>query len=1363
MKNAPAKFIRCLLLLLFFTISEAYGQAIIRVKVVSVQAMVSAECDGVVIPFIGCVGCGSDFVWEFTAVDNTIGYTNNNPALFGVFDFNYAFNNNVSNPYTLVSPSPNFVPNNGLFFDHEYYCPSDVPALINLAWEGYENDDVGNYNVLGLSDGETGLQNVTMAVPGAPGVLPYSFTAVSTDGGCPQTYKINLQVERLASTSTAVVLADNICNANLFNTNTTYTTAFCLSNSLENNEPRGGDVAATNSSAWFKFVAPNSGAVEITTDETGTEFGTYFQLYHAADGGVCGTGIQPITGTLIKDKFEYLSHHEFSDGIDLFESDPEAQLSFNACDPLSPFSYQKLIAGQTYYVQISGDDANDAGIIKIRINDLGGGPAGDTEDIPCLSSTVTPLTNVISSTASSPVTAVLDFGCAHDGGNDRSETGTQHTNNDPNRYHAYDYNHPAFNNPVMNESVWLNFIAPNKGRMIFEADYQSALYGENNALFGYDKDFAPGIPADYSCANLEFLAEDDGGTNSFLGGDPSAVIQVQCLEPGYKYFGMIDPSDNVTPLNAQSISAWLYDPSVANPTPNPPGNDILCLALADPLYAVPVTPAGTNPNFQAVAGSNEFACREYLAGEPPAAPLSVDRCDQTVWHYFIAPPSGVVEMNIRAYIGMDTLRYNIFELLNGTDCYGGLGPATFTQDGTRFTPIITPLLEGSAGFDGTQESLCCLIPGKIYAIQLDGGAPGDEGQYIIEYIREVESDAGDIFVQLANGTQINVTQPDTAFVCFGDSLYPGIMVNGIGQSTLDIPGCLTLGYVMHSTNPVPNPAANSGFTFIDSVQTATGGFVNNTSGNGTFSNPNFNQVYWISPMADEPANWGDLTCSSSTVENGVPVVFLQPIVPVTNYNNALCEISFSATGGIAAYNGSPFDYLIENASGNAVDAGTISSGVTFVYEVPSAEVFTITLTDGSCPFTFTVDASACNNPCVVSPNIQFVASNLCNGETIFLEGANQTSAGVYTDVFTAANGCDSTVVTTVTLINPVTFEQTQTICQGLTFTVGTSVYNTSGQYTDVFTGANGCDSTVITTLFVESTINSSQSATICNGDTYDFNGQILSETGSYTFTTTAVGGCDSVITFFLNELPANVTNLNVTICSGASYTFEGQTLTQSGQYSDTLTASNGCDSIRVLNLIVSPAINGASSATICSGQSYNFGTQVLSQAGTYTELYQTTAGCDSLATLFLFVDDAPEYFSDTTICLGEVLIFGSQNLTVSGIYDELFPSASGCDSLVHLELTVSDCEGPFIISNILTPNDDGQNDTWKISDYTKIAGCNVSIYNRWGQSVYQTTDYQNDWSGTKDGEPLPDGVYFYSILCGDTEYKGPLNLFRFKK
>jgi hypothetical protein len=59
-----------------------FAQATIKVKVVSVQTLNNVDCDGL---FLG----NSDFVWEFTATDNTIGLTNNNPALFGIFNFNY--------------------------------------------------------------------------------------------------------------------------------------------------------------------------------------------------------------------------------------------------------------------------------------------------------------------------------------------------------------------------------------------------------------------------------------------------------------------------------------------------------------------------------------------------------------------------------------------------------------------------------------------------------------------------------------------------------------------------------------------------------------------------------------------------------------------------------------------------------------------------------------------------------------------------------------------------------------------------------------------------------------------------------------------------------------------------------------------------------------------------------------------------------------------------------------------------------------------------------------------------------------------------------------------------------------------------
>lgn len=1277
---------------------NAAGQANIQVKVLTVQVLNNVDCDGF---FSG----NSDFAFEYAASDNTLGYTNNSPAAFGLTgDFNFSYQNGNNGPWTL---NPNSV-----FFNHDYYCINDIPSQINIDWQAYENDDpIFNWDLTGaFSELRTNVISVNIAVPGAPGSSgPVTFTGSGSSGCGTQNYSITFEVIR-TDIPGVLVMADDICDAQDVAINTTYGFAYCTVNTLEPNEPRAGDVASNNASGWVKFTAPASGEVEITTDLSGTEIGTYFQLYHAADGGVCGTGIQPITGTLIKDKFEYLSHIEFSDGIDLLGVDPEAQLSFDACDPIPLISYPKLIAGEVYYVQITADSPSESGLVQFRVNDLGGS-SGSPDDIPCQSSNISFGTAFISNSNGDPASVTVDFGCAMDGGNDAGETGAPAPDNNAVNYHAYDYDHPSFNNNTMNESVWFNFTAPNQGRIVMEVDYDNFLYGENSALFGYDKRFAPGIPTDFSCANLEFLNAASGDMNTGFGTTESAVLMQPCLEPGYNYYGMMDPSDLVTPLSPQDIYAWVYDPSVVDPTLNPPGNDILCLTVLDPLYEVVVTPAGMTPPFQAVAGTNELACTEYLAGEPPAHPDSLLRANQTVWHYFTVPPSGAIEMNIRAYIGLDTLRYAVYELLNGTDCYGGLNPATFTDDGTQNTPIITPVLQGTAGFEGTQESICCMTPGAIYAVQLDGGYPGDEGQYIIEYIREVASYAGDTYVELANADIIDFSSGDTAFVCFGDNLIPGNMLDGNGDPTLDIPSCLTPGFVMHSTLPIPDPVSGSGFTYIDTVQGTSGVFVNNSDGSGSFGNPTYNNVYYVSSMADDPSAWGDFLCTTSTVDNFVPVVYLQPLTPVYSYDNNLCEITFTATGGMSGFNGSDFTYTIEDGSMNLVATGTFAAGVDVIYPVPSAEIFTITIDDGACPYVFTVDATACANPCVVSPINLFVNTTICEGDSIYLEGAYQTVPGLYTDVFIAANGCDSTIFTTLDFNVPAEFEQTLTICEGSSYSIGTNTYDVPGVYSDTLIAANGCDSIVTTNLFIEPILGSSYS---------------------------------------------------ITLCQGQSYTFDGNVLTTSGTYADTLPAVAGCDSIVTLYLFVNPQITNSIGATICQGGTYTLGSQTLTTSGEYSEMFTTSTGCDSLVTVFLSVD-----VIDTTItaeiCEPDTYTLGTQPLTTTGIYSEMFTTSAGCDSLVTLELTVLDC-GDFIISNICTPNDDGSNDTWKVSDPSMIAGCKTQIFNRWGQLMFESDNYNNTWDGTKDGSVLPDGVYYYSIGCdSETQYQGVINLMRFQK
>ena len=484
-------------------------------------------------------------------------------------------------------------------------------------------------------------------------------------------------------------------------------------------------------------------------------------------------------------------------------------------------------------------------MVQVRVNDLGGSPASG-DDIPCLSSNVIVGNNAISSLSGDTPSTTIDFGCAFDGGNDAAETGAPHTNNDPTNYHTYDYDHPNFNNPVMNESVWLKFNAPNSGAL-FLKQIIKVYYMEKTMLYLVLINDLPQESRQIIRVPTLNLSMKTRGVNGFFGGDESAVISTLCLEPGYDYYGMIDPSDNLTPLSTQEIYEWICMIQVFQTHHLIRRVMISYVLLYRIRYEVPVILSGTNPTFQAVSGSNVLACKEYLVGELNAAANQSDRADQTVWHYFTAPPSGAVEISIRAYVGMDTVRYNIYELLNGTDCYGGLQPATYTEDGTQNTPVISPVISGTAGFEGNQESSCCMEPGTLYAIQIDGGSPGDEGQYIIEYILEVESDAGEPEVTLANGNNIQITDLDTAFICFGDAFTPNVMLDGIGESTASFPDCLDSGFVIHNLETLPSPVPNNGFetAIIDFIQ-GSGSFTNDSDGTGTNGNPLFNTVYYLS-------------------------------------------------------------------------------------------------------------------------------------------------------------------------------------------------------------------------------------------------------------------------------------------------------------------------------------------------------------------------------------------------------------------------------------------------------------------------------------------------------------------------------------
>lgn len=70
---------------------------------------------------------------------------------------------------------------------------------------------------------------------------------------------------------------------------------------------------------------------------------------------------------------------------------------------------------------------------------------------------------------------------------------------------------------------------------------------------------------------------------------------------------------------------------------------------------------------------------------------------------------------------------------------------------------------------------------------------------------------------------------------------------------------------------------------------------------------------------------------------------------------------------------------------------------------------------------------------------------------------------------------------------------------------------------------------------------------------------------------------------------------------------------------------------------------------------------------------------------------------------------------------------------------------PFSISGGISPNGDGLNDKFIINSLQDYPKHELMIFNRWGNVVFRTKNYQNDWEGTFDGKPLPDGAYWYLL------------------
>ena len=95
---------------------------------------------------------------------------------------------------------------------------------------------------------------------------------------------------------------------------------------------------------------------------------------------------------------------------------------------------------------------------------------------------------------------------------------------------------------------------------------------------------------------------------------------------------------------------------------------------------------------------------------------------------------------------------------------------------------------------------------------------------------------------------------------------------------------------------------------------------------------------------------------------------------------------------------------------------------------------------------------------------------------------------------------------------------------------------------------------------------------------------------------------------------------------------------------------------------------------------------------------------------------------------------------------------NGCDFIDSVRVEVIRLINP---PNTFTPNDDGFNDTWEILGIEDFPNAQVVVFDRWGQKVFSSSGYTEEWDGTRNGKVLNTSTYYYVIRLNRLEGQVP--------
>ena len=313
--------------------------------------------------------------------------------------------------------------------------------------------------------------------------------------------------------------------------------------------------------------------------------------------------------------------------------------------------------------------------------------------------------------------------------------------------------------------------------------------------------------------------------------------------------------------------------------------------------------------------------------------------------------------------------------------------------------------------------------------------------------------------------------------------------------------------------------------------------------------------------------------------------------------------------------------------------GTVSGGGVFEYSeectitaTPTEGYYFLRWSDGNTdnPRTITVTQDTILTAIFGTCTDVLVRDTVTSCESYTWGDSIYTQSGDYTQSYTLPGGCDSTVLLHLTVNHATNLALSVDTCESYTWNGET--YSISDTYTHEYTNADGCPSVDTLHLTINHSTTDIDEQTACESLTWIDGVTYTESTNTPTFTLTNAAGCDSVVTLHLTVNSPVHTAVTETACE--SFTWNGNTYTQSGDYPLTLTAANGCDSVVTLHLAINHAIATDEYLTICENELpyhytngqidtiFDIGTPELLSINFYL---LTESGCDSVVTLHLTI------------------------------------------------------------------------------------------------------------------------------------------------